>query len=130
MALETYSNDQAKELITKIPEFSKPEQAGPYMTKLTTAASVYGYTPQEVGAVMDHRAMLVLRDAMLYQEMVGKRKEVKPVPSKTSLLRPSPAKAASSPASKAKKIQEAQLRKARATGKAEDVAATLLMRKK
>jgi len=129
-ATEEYTLTQARELVTKIPEFAKPTEAGPMMAKLTTAAREYGYSPEEVGAVMDHRAMLVLRDAMRYQEMVGQKKELtkKAAPS-TTLLRPSASKPKSEP-STARKLQDALRRKAIASGRPEDVAATLLMRRK
>jgi hypothetical protein len=38
---------------------------------------VYGYDPSEIGAVMDHRAIRVLHDAIKYQELMsGKQKAV------------------------------------------------------
>jgi len=129
-AMETYASDQAKALVSRVPEFANPETAPKIMQSLTKAAAAYGYSPEEFSAVMDHRAVLVLRDAMLYQEMVGKRKEVKPVAATTTLLRPSPSKAAVSKATQAKKLQDALIRKAKTSGNVDDVAATLLMRTK
>jgi len=38
---------------------------------------IYGYQPEEISAVMDHRAIRVLNDAIKYQEiMQGKEKAV------------------------------------------------------
>ena len=80
--------------------------------------------------MLDHRAMLVLNDALKYQELMNKQAKLqkKPAPA-TTLLRPSASKAVQ-PVNQQKKLRDALIKKARATGKPDDVAATLLMRKK
>jgi hypothetical protein len=129
-ATDAYTTQEARALIKSIPEFADAEKAAPMMQKLANAASAYGYTPQEVGAVMDHRAMLVLRDAMKYQELMnGKQQTVKKTVPSTALLRPNAAKS-NKPMSTAKKLQEGLRKKAMATGKVEDVAALLMVKKK
>ena len=125
-----YMQSQANQLITKIPDFAEPEKAQVLFSKLTDAGKNYGFTPEEVSGVMDHRQMLVLRDAMRYQELMGKQKTVSAKTAPISaLLRPSAAKS-NSPSAQIKKAQEKIMAKARTTGKIDDVAATLLVRKK
>ncbi len=130
IAREQYTTEQAKQLVAKLPEFGDPEKAQIKYAQLAKAASAYGYAAEEVGSVLDHRAMLVLNDAMKYQELMKKQTTVtkKTAPS-TALLRPGASKA-TQPVNQAKKLRDALVKKARSTGKAEDVAATLLVRKK
>jgi hypothetical protein len=125
-----YTQNEAKQLIAKIPDFAEPEKAQVLFSKLTDAGKNYGFTPEEVGGVMDHRMMLVLRDAMLYREQANKQKAVAAKQAPVSaLLRPSASKA-TTPGNQIKKAQEKIIAKARSTGKVDDVAAMLLVRKK
>lgn len=130
LAQEQYTMEQAKQLVAKIPDFGDPVKAQAKYAALSKAAAVYGYAPEEVGGVLDHRAMLVLNDALKYQELMNKQAKLqkKPAPA-TTLLRPSASKAVQ-PVNQQKKLRDALIKKARATGKPDDVAATLLMRKK
>jgi len=130
LAREQYTAEQAKQLVSKMPEFGDPAKAQAAYAKLSKAASAYGYAPEEVGGVLDHRAMLVLNDAMKYQELMSKQGTVqKKTAPATALLRPGASKA-TQPVNQAKKLREALVKRARSTGKAEDVAATLLVRRK
>ena len=38
-----------------------------------------GFSPQELGNIYDHRVVLALRKAALYDQMQSKRKDIKPV---------------------------------------------------
>jgi hypothetical protein len=118
---------EAEALQEKMPEVRDPDKAKALMEKLTSTATTYGYTKQELESVMDHRALLVLRDAARYRDLVAKRetlmKKVEPtVPVKT--LRT----VASQPANVASQRKDkAILNRARETGRPEDVALTLLV---
>jgi len=128
LAQEQYTADQAKQLVSKLPDLANPENAQATFAKLTKAASTYGYAPDEVGGVLDHRALLVLNDAMKYQEMISKQgKTQKRTAPATALLRPGASSA--KPVNSAKKLKDALIKRARSSGKAEDVAATLLVRR-
>lgn len=128
-AYAEYTTEQAQLLAKKMPEMADREKATQTFAKLTKTASKYGYAPEEVGGVVDHRAMLVLNDAMKYHELMEKQGvALKKTAPATTLLRPG-AKASKAPSS-AKKLQEALSKRARASGKVDDVAATLLVRKK
>lgn len=130
IAREQYTVEQAKQLVAKIPEFGDPVKAQAKYASLAKAASKYGYAADEVGGVLDHRAMLVLNDALKYQELMEKQsKTQKKTAPATALLRPGTSKAVQ-PMNQQKKLRDALIKKARATGKADDVAATLLIRKK
>ena len=61
----------------KIPEFSDPEKAGKFKEDLfKTANEFYGYSPQDLQGVTDHRAMLVLRDAMMWRKSQSKKSQI------------------------------------------------------
>jgi hypothetical protein len=126
-AKNRYIASEAEALQEKMPEVRDPDKAKALMEKLTTTATSYGYTKQELENVMDHRALLVLRDAARYRDLVAKRetlmKKVEPtVPTKT--LRT----VASQPANVASQRKDkAILNRARETGRPEDVALTLLV---
>ena len=130
LAQQEYTTNEAKKLVAKLPEMADPVKAQEKFAKLSKTGQIYGYTAEEVAAVLDHRAMLVLNDAMKYQEMIANQNKVNKTTAKpTTLLRPSASKAVQ-PATQAKKLKDALIKKARASGKVEDVAATLLIRKK
>jgi hypothetical protein len=126
-AKDRYIASEAEALQTKMPEVRDPDKAKALMEKLTSTATTYGYTKQELESVMDHRALLVLRDAARYRDLVAKRetlmKKVEPtVPVKTMrTVATQPANVAS------QRKDKAILNRARETGKPEDVALTLLV---
>jgi hypothetical protein len=85
-AQQAYLEREMETLRQVMPEFSDPEKATKTRdSMLRIGTEVYGYQPEEIGAVMDHRAIRVLNDAIKYQEiMKGKQKAVekaKPKPS-------------------------------------------------
>lgn len=74
-AYTTYLRGEQDKLQAAIPEWKEPEVAKAEQAKLLAHAKVYGYTEQDVRSVTDHRALLVLRDAMRYREL---HREVSP----------------------------------------------------
>jgi hypothetical protein len=126
-ARQDYLRKEASILAEKIPELQKPEYSKSFMAKAVTTAQAYGYTPNEVGDVVDHRAFLVLEDARKWREYQAKlgnpsAKEVAVRP----LLKAG--KAPTKVMSSLKRFQEQAAQKAKASGKVEDVAVTLLQR--
>ena len=130
-ALNRYLTDQAKELTTKWPEMGSPETARPIMESLTKTASQYGYTQQELESVTDHRALLVLKDAMKYRALQAKKAEAKAkvVPVVVKTMQRPPTSTTVRPLAAKPKADIQAMNRARQTGKPEDVAMTLLQRK-
>ena len=63
-------------LKSRIPEFSEPEKAAAIRNKLVkTGTEVYGFQEAEIGSVVDHRAILVLHDAMKYRELMASKEK-------------------------------------------------------
>lgn len=75
-AQRAYLEREMETLKQLVPEFSDPEKAPQVRDRLVTMGQeVYGYSPEEISAVMDHRAIRVLHDAIKFQEiMSGKAK--------------------------------------------------------
>lgn len=126
-----YAAEQAEILMQKIPELKNPEKAKKMSENWDKVAKDYGFSPQEVAGIVDHRHLLVLTDAMKYRALVaakaarqgkngnGQRQAPKP------LLRPGSQNFGARMNSV--KAEKAALARATQTGNIDDVAATLLV---
>ena len=112
VAKQTYLKQEMQTLQQKIPEFGDSNKASKIKERLVQVGREhYGYTPEEIGQVMDHRAIQVLHDAMKYRDiMSGKAKAV----AKTKKARPivkAGAKKVNDSATKVRQRQKAKLQK-------------------
>lgn len=131
-ALIEYSRNEAMELGKVDPEFANPTTARPAMQKMVEGAAYYKFTPAEVNGVMDHRALLVLKDALKWRAQVEKQtKDAKTVETAKIvpklLMKPGVKKASTAKTTEQKNMQ-ALMKKARSSGKIEDIAATLIVK--
>lgn len=70
-----YLAQERTRLVEKIPEFGDEAKAAALTKDLTAALTGhYGFKPEEVGQVVDHRLIAVARDAMLYRRAEAARK--------------------------------------------------------
>lgn len=77
-AQQAYLQSELQMLKTAVPEFADPKQAPKLRDAIMNVGQkVYGYSPEEIGTVMDHRALRVLRDAIKYQELMGGKDQAK-----------------------------------------------------
>ena len=77
-AQQAYLQRELEALKIAVPEFADPKTAAATReTMLRMGSEVYGYTPEEIGMVMDHRALRVMRDAMKYQELMSGKQQAK-----------------------------------------------------
>jgi len=111
-------------LATAIPEWRDPETYKADQVALAKyATEEYGFTPEELEGVTDHRAVVLLRKAMLYDRATSKgqpaRKDKKPV---KKALKPG----ASGPARKKPKAKHTARNRLKRTGSLHDAAAALL----
>jgi len=68
---------EVEALRQKIPELSNPEKADRFRADLvSTASEYYGYSPEDLSGVTDHRALMVLRDAMMWRKSQKGRSKV------------------------------------------------------
>lgn len=66
-------------LIAAIPEWKDSKKAAAEKAMLVQFGQKAGFSPDELQNVVDHRAVVMLRKAALYDQMMTKRKDIKPV---------------------------------------------------
>jgi hypothetical protein len=74
----TLAQQQAA-LIQAVPEWKDEKKAKAEKALLIEFGQKVGYSEDELKNVFDHRAVVTLRKAALYDQMVSKRKDIKPV---------------------------------------------------
>jgi hypothetical protein len=93
-ANEAYMREQADQLKIREPDWADPAKAAQMREELVQGGEKhYGYSPQEVAAVSDHRAIRVLRDAIRWRALQenapkAKRRVTKGVAKKTRRKKP------------------------------------------
>jgi hypothetical protein len=142
-ALQTYEQQQAQELqqmrqqnaqklVEVMPQLNDPVE-GPKMRDLIlTGAQAYGFTPEEIGMAVDYRLFQMAADAAAYRKLKeGAKVQPKPTTTaanKTKVIRPGGQQAVTAAKVNARQ-QQAAIQRAQKTGRPEDVAATMLVRK-
>ena len=105
-------------LIAAIPEWKDPKKAAAEKAMLVQFGQKAGFSPDELKNVVDHRAVVMLRKAALYDQMMSKRGQIKPVTNNG----PKPAKpGAAGRVSNNTEAMRAQMRLAK-TGRVDDAA--------
>ena len=69
-AHQAHLQSQMAELQQAIPDFSDAKKAPKMKERLVKQGMAEGYTAEEIGGIVDHRAMKVLHKAMLYDQMM------------------------------------------------------------
>jgi hypothetical protein len=99
--------EEAKKLVDAIPEWKDSKRASEEKAKLVDAARRVGYSESELNEVMDHRAVVLLRKAALFDELMSKKTQIKPVPAKgPKTSKPGSAGTQPTKASEARRAQE------------------------
>lgn len=110
---------ESQKLLDAIPEWKDTKKAAEDRNKLVETARKLGFTDDELSNVVDHRAVVMLRKAALYDELMSKKSTIKPAPSKTKTL--APGSATSQPGKKSEsRLAQERLAK---TGNMKDAAA-------
>jgi hypothetical protein len=65
--------------LSAIPDWKDQKKATAEKTMLLEFGQKIGFTPDELKNVVDHRAVVLLRKAALYDQMMSKRGQIKPV---------------------------------------------------
>ena len=61
-------------LLAKVPAWRNPEKANQERSEIAAVlTSHYGYTPAEISQLMDHRALVVARDAAAYRKLLANK---------------------------------------------------------
>jgi len=66
-------------LVAAIPEWKDAKKAQAEKAMLVQFGQKVGFTPDDLKNVIDHRAVVMLRKAALYDQMMSKRGQIKPV---------------------------------------------------
>ena len=77
--LQAHKAKQSQALLEAIPTWKDPAKAKAEKAMLIEFGQKMGFTPQELGNIYDHRVVLALRKAALYDQMQAKRQGIKPV---------------------------------------------------
>lgn len=77
--LQEVKAKESQALLEAIPSWKDPAKAKAEKTMLVEFGQKMGFTPQELGNIYDHRVVLALRKAALYDQMQAKRQGIKPV---------------------------------------------------
>lgn len=59
---EDYRRREAEALLEKMPDLAKPEKFQKFRTQMVGVGERYGFKPEEISAITDHRMVLALRD--------------------------------------------------------------------
>lgn len=134
-AMTERAKEEAQILLHSLPALKDPVKAKEVLEDFVNVGKEYGFSAQEIDGVVDHRAMLVLHDAIQYRKLMAKEKEAKATPKVAAqqlkqLMRPTGKSTATTAMDKNKRLHEALTKKAKATGKADDVAALLVVDRK
>lgn len=128
---EQLRQQNAQKLVEVMPQLNDPVE-GPKMRELILdGAKAYGFSPEEIGQAIDYRLFQMAADAAAYRKLKsGAQVQPKPAEStgKTRVIRPGGQKAVNAAKGKARRNQAA-IQRAQQTGRPEDVAATMLVRK-
>jgi hypothetical protein len=77
LALEAHRNQEMTKLLEIMPDLKDPSKGKVMRDQMLSVGTEYGYGPEEISAIVDHRAIRVLEDARKYREIVaGKSKAV------------------------------------------------------
>jgi hypothetical protein len=118
--------EQAQLLAQAIPEFADAEKAGKLKQDIVRSASNYGFSPEELGGVVDARQVQVLYDAMRYRQlMAGKQKATEKVANARPVIKPGVARTATQGKKAAADKVRARMKQ---TGSVDDVAAFLSLK--
>ena len=79
--------DEKSKLIAALPEWGETDSQRQLATELRSYAQTQGYSEPEIDSLVDHRSFLVLRKAMLYDEMQNANPKAKKLKGKPKVIR-------------------------------------------
>lgn len=124
LALEAHRNQEMTRLLEIMPELKDPSKGKLIKEEILSAGNDYGYAPEEISAIVDHRAIRVLSDARKYREIVaGKSKAVEKA---SKQQRTQPMKAGGKKAGSSKKELRNKQSRLKNSGSIDDAVAMIL----
>lgn len=122
-----YLAAEAAKLVAVIPEFNDPEKGKLLRESLTAYAKNVGFSEEEIGAVSDHRALILLDKARRWDEAQKRRPEIQKRVQEVARVALPGAKPGAAPSVKPREVTEVTRAKQRLakTGNVKDAAAVL-----
>lgn len=112
-------DSEREKLVAAIPEWKDTEVAKADKSKLRDYASKAGFSDDDLNQVSDHRLMVMLRKAMLWDEAQAKKPAIQARIEKVKTATPGPAASAKTPVSDSTRALQRLVK----TGKQQDAAA-------
>ena len=78
-AMEAHLESEKDALLAALPEWRDPKKAKAEKALVLESAKSVGFSDDDLKSVYDHRLVLLLRKAAMYDQMVSKRQGIKPV---------------------------------------------------
>ncbi len=78
-AMEAQFASQQEALLAALPDWKDPKKAKAEKALVIESAKAAGFSDEDLKSVYDHRLVLLLRKAALFDQMVSKRQGIKPV---------------------------------------------------
>jgi hypothetical protein len=78
-AMEAQLASQQEALLAALPDWKDPKKAKAEKALVIESAKAAGFTDEDLKNVYDHRLVLLLRKAAMFDQMVSKRQGIKPV---------------------------------------------------
>lgn len=124
LALEAHRSQEMSKLLEIMPDLKDPDKGKVMREQMLAVGTEYGYSGEEISAIVDHRAIRVLEDARKYREIVaGKSKAVEKA---TQKKRTQPLKAGSKKSSSQAKELKTKQNRLQKTGSIDDAVALIL----
>jgi hypothetical protein len=112
---------EQERLLSRVPEWRDEKIATKEKTEIASLMKDYGWTPEELGQLYDHRALLMARDALAYRRLQSKSTQVAAkAKGKPKVVKPGSAKPVDG------KTRDAALKKVKRTGSVHDAVDYLL----
>lgn len=70
---------EMEKLVEKIPEWRDPAKFERAKAEIREGMKDYGFADDEIAQIMDHRALLVIKDALEYRKLKSQKPEPKPI---------------------------------------------------
>ena len=124
LALEAHRNQEMTRLLQLMPDLKDPTKGKEMKEQMLSVGNEYGYSPDEISAIVDHRAIRVLDDARKYREIMASKS--KAVEKASQKQRTKPIKAGSKKISSSQKELRNKQQKLRNSGSIDDAVALIL----
>ena len=126
---EQMKTEAAHRLVEAMPVLRDPVKGPEIQRMMVDAARAYQFADNELAEIVDHRMYLVLADAAAYRQLKAKGQAAPQKQTKAAVtMRPGTSKHLATATASARN-QKAALETARKSGRVEDIAATMLVRK-